>query len=227
MKLALALVAALSIAAVTTPSSAQVISAAQVLADCPDVPRAQACPPLAAGFLGDEAPSAARDQQIVDLVVAIAEAAQQNNVPRRACLNAADGIRILATGVSTAEQSAQISDIADALCAGTSTASIGNGGFTFSVPQSLSEQSSGGGGGGGTQVASIVEVTETETETETETSTETGTETETETGTETETETEVTDDPGNSQCAGQSCQSNASETGLNPPGLENKPKKDK
>jgi hypothetical protein len=160
MKFALALVAALSIVGAASPSSAQVISASQVLSGCPDLPQAQACPALATSFVSNWATSTEKDRQIVNLVVAIAEAAQQNKVSRQACLNAADGIRVLATGVSIAEQSQQISDVADALCAGNRAASVGrpgasggnggnggnsgNSGFSFSVPESLSEQSSGG-----------------------------------------------------------------------------------
>jgi hypothetical protein len=151
MKFALALAASLAVAGLATPSSAQVLTVAQVTSACPDVSRAQACPPLATQFLSGRYYGASTDQEIVSLVVAIAEASQQSNVSRRACLNAADGIRILAGGVSTAEQSKQITDIADALCAGNRTASTGrpgtggNSGFSFSVPESLSEKSDGGG----------------------------------------------------------------------------------
>lgn len=171
MKFALALIAALATTGVSTPSSAQVISTTQVLSDCPDVLQAEACPALAIAFLGNQGPSPRRDQQIVNLVVAIAEAAQQTNVSRQACLNAADGLRVLASGVSSPEQSTQISDIADALCAGHRTASIGrqgagdgNSGFSFSVPESLSEQSSGGGGAP-VVVASSAPADNTQTET--------------------------------------------------------------
>lgn len=147
MKLALAIIAAITLGAAATPASAQVIPASQVLADCPDVPAAQACPALAAAFLGNRAPTVRRDGRIVNLVVAIAEAAQQPRVPRRACLNAADGLRVLATGVTKEEQATQINDIADALCIGSRTASI-FGPRRFGLFESLSSQGGGGGGGG-------------------------------------------------------------------------------
>jgi hypothetical protein len=149
MKIALALVAAFIVGGIATPSSAQVISASQVLSDCPDVPAAQACPGLATAFLGNAAPTTRRDGRIVNLVVAIAEAAQQPRVPRRSCLNAADGLRVLATGVTTDEQAQQINDIADALCRGSRTAAIGGPRRLFGPFESLSGQSSGGGGGAG------------------------------------------------------------------------------
>ena len=150
MKFALALFATLSIVAVATPSSAQVISVSQVLADCPDFALAQACPGLATEFLEDRRPGTRRNGQVVNLVVAIAEAAQPQTVPRPVCLNAADGLRVLATGVTNEDQAKEINDIADALCLGNRTAAIrGPGGLFDSLAGGGGSGGSGGGGGGG------------------------------------------------------------------------------
>ncbi len=60
--------------------------------------------PFLRRFLENRTRGSRLNRQIVDLVVTIAEAAQQNNVPRNVCLNAADGLRVLATGVTVDEQ---------------------------------------------------------------------------------------------------------------------------
>jgi hypothetical protein len=217
LKPALALIATLAVAGLATPSSAQVLTVAQVSSACPDVSRAQACPPLATQFLTGRRYGPSTDQEVVSLVVAIAEASQQSNVSRRACLNAADGIRILAQGVSTEAQSQQILDIADALCTGRRTASLGNrrvGGLLESLGGGsdgdvLTVASNSGGKGGSN--GGDVEDDEDEVETGGGGTGGGGTGDE-----------EDDDCPGNSDCNGGSGDSNASETGLNPPGQDKK-----
>lgn len=145
MRMAFALFASLAAVGLSTPSSAQVISVSQVLVTCPDFALAQACPPMATQFLEDRRPGLRRNGQVVDLVVGIAQVAQHESVPRRVCLNAADGLRVLAAGVTNVDQVNQILDIADALCLGNRTAAIGGPGLV----DSLSTSSVGGGNPGG------------------------------------------------------------------------------
>src|SRR5690606_10319395 len=125
MKQAVGLFAALLLGLAAVPVSAQVLTVQMVLSDCPDIPQAQACPGLAEQFVDARSPGSQRDAQIVNLVLAIAEAAQQPRVPMPSCLNAADGLRVLADGVGNAGQEKQIRDIADSLCLGLRTAAIG------------------------------------------------------------------------------------------------------
>jgi hypothetical protein len=142
-----------ALAGSTSLTQAQVLTVRQVLSDCPDTAQAQACTSLADRFVTAREPGPQRDAQIVSLVLAIAEAAQQPGVPMPACLNAADGLRVLADGVQNVGQAQQIRDIADALCEGIQTAAIeapgagsgGGGGFT--VPQSLVGPGTEGGPG--------------------------------------------------------------------------------
>src|SRR5262245_24566918 len=105
------LLAASAAAGLSTPAPAREISVAQVLVACPDLAQAQACTGVAAEFLAGNRPGSWRNYKVVDLVVAIAEVAQQESVPRPVCLNAADGLRVLAGGVTDAERAGQISDI--------------------------------------------------------------------------------------------------------------------
>jgi hypothetical protein len=143
MRMAFALITSLAALGLSTPSTAQVISVSQVLAECPDLSLGEACPTVATGFLQGRRPGTRLNGQVVDLVVAIAEAAQQDGIPRKVCLNAADGLRVLATGVTNEDQANQINDIADALCLRNRTAAIrGPGGLFDTV-------SSGGAGGAG------------------------------------------------------------------------------
>ena len=119
------------------PASAAVLTVRQVLTQCPDIAAARACPAVATEFLASRAPGPASDAQIVNLVVALAEAGQTPKVPMPVCLNVADGLRVLAGGVSNAGQAQQIRDIADALCQNVTTAAIGD------------DAPAGGGGGPG------------------------------------------------------------------------------
>ena len=114
----LALTATPSLAAITpTPG--------QILAKCPDIAKAVECPARAGDFLAPRPKSAESDAQIIDLVLKIAEAAQDRRVTMPVCLNAADGLRVLAGGVQDGARARQIQDIADALCKGVRTAAIG------------------------------------------------------------------------------------------------------
>lgn len=148
MRIAFALVASLIAFGLSTPTTAQVISVSQVLTECPDFALAQACPSVATEFLNDRRPGTRRNGQVVNLVVAIAEAAQPQTVPRPVCLNAAEGLRVLATGVTNEDQAKQITDIADALCRGNRTASIGAP-RRLGLFDSLGLGGGSGGGGGG------------------------------------------------------------------------------
>lgn len=131
------------------PASAAVLSVAQVTTGCPDLDQARDCPALAEEFLSSRPVSPTSDVQIISLVVAIAELSQVPRVRLPVCLNAADGIRVLAGGVSTDDQQAQIEDIADALCIGTNTAAIRRGLDLNSLASAGDSGNTGGAGGAG------------------------------------------------------------------------------
>ena len=134
------------------PASAAVLSVAQVTNGCPDIDQARECPALAEQFLSDRPAGPVSDGQIVTLVVSIAELAQVPRVTLPVCLNAADGLRVLAGGVSTESQQTQIEDIADSLCDGSSTASIRRGELTDTLAGTSSGEglvASGPGTGAG------------------------------------------------------------------------------
>lgn len=135
-----------ALALTVLPASAAVLSVAQVTNGCPDIDQARDCPGLAEEFLSTRPMSAVSDGQIVSLVLAIAELSQVPRVSMPVCLNAADGLRVLAGGVSSSDQQAQIEDIADSLCDGTNTAAIRRG---LSEANSLSSAGGAGDGGGG------------------------------------------------------------------------------
>jgi uncharacterized membrane protein YgcG len=135
-----------ALALTVLPASAAVLSVAQVTNGCPDIDQARDCPGLAEEFLSTRPMSAVSDGQIVSLVLAIAELSQVPRVSMPVCLNAADGLRVLAGGVSSPEQQTQIEDIADSLCDGTNTAAIRRG---LSDANSLSSAGGAGDGGGG------------------------------------------------------------------------------
>ena len=135
-----------ALALTVLPASAAVLSVAQVTNGCPDIDQARDCPGLAEEFLSTRPMSAVSDGQIVSLVLAIAELSQVPRVSMPVCLNAADGLRVLAGGVSSSDQQAQIEDIADSLCDGTNTAAIRRG---LSEANSLSSSGGAGDGGGG------------------------------------------------------------------------------
>lgn len=126
------------------PASAAVLSVAQVTVGCPDIDQARECPALAEEFLTGRPFGPSSDGEIVSLVLAIAELSQVPRVSMPVCLNAADGLRVLALGVSNSDQQVQIEEIADSLCDDTSTAAIRRG---LGNLESLA--SSGGVGGAG------------------------------------------------------------------------------
>lgn len=109
------------------PASAAVMTVGQVTRDCPDIDRATACPALAERFLADRPTGPTSDGQIITLVLTIADLAQQPRVTMPVCLNAAEGLLVLAGGVSDDGQASQVRDIADSLCDGARTAAIRRG----------------------------------------------------------------------------------------------------
>jgi hypothetical protein len=138
MKRFLFALAALGLAIASTPSFAVVTpTPGQILARCPDNPDAQDCPAAAEDFLVPRPKSPQSDAQIVNLVLKIATEASDEKVPLKVCLNAADGLRVLAGGVEDPGTAQQIMDIADALCDNIRTAAIGD------------EEEAGQGGGNG------------------------------------------------------------------------------
>src|SRR6476660_8413720 len=103
-------------------SSAAVIQTAEALMSvCPALSSGTGCPEGATEYLDAVHPS---NSQIVSLVSSIAGAADTPQVPKPICLDAAQGIRVLAGGVSSAGQRQQILLIADSLCRGSATAAI-------------------------------------------------------------------------------------------------------
>ena len=117
---------------------AEVMTVGQIMRDCPDIDAAIACPALAEEFLIDRPMGPTSDSQIIMLVVEIAEAAAVPRVRLPVCLNAADGLRVLADGIDSEGQAAEVQEIADTLCLGTSTAALSD----------LSSATSTGSGGG-------------------------------------------------------------------------------
>src|SRR5690349_19059192 len=126
MKRLLFALAALAVLAIASPPSFAAITPTpgQILARCPDNPDAKDCPPAAEDFLASRPKSPQSDAQIVNLVLKIATEASDEKVPLKVCLNAADGLRVLAAGVEDPGTAQQIIDIADALCDNIRTAAI-------------------------------------------------------------------------------------------------------
>jgi len=103
-------------------SSAAVIQTSQeLLSVCPALSSGTGCAEGATEYLDAAQPSNA---QIISLVTSIASTADTPQVPKPICLDAAQGIRILAGGVSNAGQRQQILAIANDLCKGSATAAI-------------------------------------------------------------------------------------------------------
>lgn len=134
-------------------SSAAVVQTAQeLLSVCPALSTSTGCPEGAAQYLKAVNPS---NGAIITLVTSIADAAESPQVPKRICLDAAQGIRVLAGGVSNADQRQQILVIADELCRGAATAAIpavlgtGNTNGNGQGGNGGSGGPSGGGGGSG------------------------------------------------------------------------------
>lgn len=135
-------------------SSAAVVQTAQeLLSVCPALSTSTGCPEGAAQYLKAVNPS---NGAIITLVTSIADAAESPQVPKRICLDAAQGIRVLAGGVSNADQRQQILVIADELCRGAATAAIpalpgtgNNNGNNNGNGQTGNGGSGGAGGGSG------------------------------------------------------------------------------
>lgn len=144
-------------------SSAAVIQTADALLSvCPALSTGTECAEGAADYLAAANPS---NRQIVRLVTSIADAAESPRIPMRICLDAAQGIRILAGGVSNGDQRQQILLVADDLCRGAQTAAIflpwwinngsgnnGNGGLPGGNGNSGGVNGGGGGDDGGGDV---------------------------------------------------------------------------
>ena len=138
-------------------SSAAVIQTSQeLLSVCPALSFGTGCAEGATEYLDAAQPSNA---QIISLVTSIASAADTPQVPKPICLDAAQGIRILAGGVSNAGQRQQILAIANDLCKGSATAAIpalvgstfnnGNGYFSSNGGAGASGGNGDNGGNGG------------------------------------------------------------------------------
>jgi hypothetical protein len=134
-------------------ASAAVIQTSQeLLSVCPALSSGIGCAAGASQYLGAAQPSNA---QIVKLVTSIAEAADSPEVPKPICLDAAQGIRVLAEGLSSETQREQVLVIADDLCKGSATAAIpatavnnSNGNTNGSGSNGNGNGNAGGGGNG-------------------------------------------------------------------------------
>ncbi len=137
MKITFALIGLVLLGCWTTSASAQSMTRAEVLDQCPDFDMAVACPEVADAFLLALPDNRGSNEQIVDVAVAIAEAARPEPVPLEVCLDAAEGIVVLAGGLMSDGREAELLSIAGALCEREETAAIG-----------LSLDGGDGGGGG-------------------------------------------------------------------------------
>src|SRR5688572_19662542 len=99
MKITFALIGLVLLGCWTTSASAQSMTRAEVLDQCPDFDMAVACPEVADAFLLALPDNRGSNEQIVDVAVAIAEAARPEPVPLEVCLDAAEGIVVLAGGL--------------------------------------------------------------------------------------------------------------------------------
>lgn len=110
-------------AAAVYAAPSDVRSGADLLTYCPALETGSGCPAAAEAYLQYTNPS---DGEIFELVIKIAEDADQPTVPKSICLDAAEGLRVLAGGVSSADRQQEIRNIADALCKDSATGAIGN-----------------------------------------------------------------------------------------------------
>jgi len=138
-----------------TSSAAVIQTAQELLTVCPALSDTTGCPEGARDYLAAAHPS---NGAIVELVNSIATAGDTPKVPKRICLDAAQGIRVLAGGDSDADQRKQILLVADAMCRGATTAAIpptgndtgnGNGGNSNNDGVGGTGDNGGGGNGGG------------------------------------------------------------------------------
>lgn len=128
-------------------AQAQVLTVRQVVSQCPDLRAASACPGVATAFLAGRSAGSQTDAQIVNLVLALADAVQNPAVTMPICLDTAEGMLVLAGGMSNPGQAQQIRDIADGLCENTQTAATGGAGGSnppAGPPQSISQTEGNG-----------------------------------------------------------------------------------
>jgi hypothetical protein len=143
MRITFALIGLVLLGCWTTGASAQSMTRAEVLDECPDFDMAVACPVVADQFLLSLPSNQQSNEQIVDVAVAIADAARPEPVPLEVCLDAAEGIVVLAGGLTSDGRKAELISIAGVLCEREETAAIGLG---------LGGDGGDGGGGGGGEI---------------------------------------------------------------------------
>jgi hypothetical protein len=107
-----------------------------VVKSCP-IQTSGICEEATKEFLGLQDAGPARDKDIISLVELLATAAQNPNITRPQCIELQRSVRLLANGVSEAATKQQVKDIADALCEGRITASVGGGAGDSGPPMSL------------------------------------------------------------------------------------------
>lgn len=100
----------------STVTATHALTIKQALSQCPDVPAARACRAVAAAFLAERIAGPKTDAQIVNLVRALADAAERPNVSLRVCRNTADGMKVLARGMTNGKQARQVIGLANDLC---------------------------------------------------------------------------------------------------------------
>jgi hypothetical protein len=112
-------------------TSAQAMTRAEVLAECPDFDRAMACPGVAEEFLQSLPSGGKSNQEIFDVAIAISDAVEPETVPLEVCLDAQEGVKVLAGGLKADGREAELLARAADMCMDdTVTGSIGgpNGG---------------------------------------------------------------------------------------------------
>ncbi len=122
-------------------ASAQAMTRAEVLAECPDFDRAIACPGVAEEFLLSLPSGRRSNQQIFDVGVAISDAIDPETIPLEVCLDAQEGIHVLAEGLVSDGRRAELLALASDMC--------GDQMVTGSVGSLIGGGNGGGGGGGG------------------------------------------------------------------------------
>jgi hypothetical protein len=85
---------------------------------CPDNPAGMVCPESAQSFVGAQTPGRATDSNIIRLVQVISQAGDTPRVTKKVCLNTAEGIVVLGSIVTDAEQKQWVADTAEAMCKG-------------------------------------------------------------------------------------------------------------
>ncbi len=129
------------LASLGSAASAQAMTRAEVLAECPDFDRAVACPGVAEEFLLSLPDGRRSNQQIFDVGVAISDAIEPETVPLEVCLDAQEGIGVLAGGLVSDARRAALLALAAEMCGGEIV--------TGSIGSLISGGGDGGGDGGG------------------------------------------------------------------------------